>query len=60
MEEALKLWQKLGLPQLKLKEPWWGYNLGYWSDEYDEWANLAVKGEYYQTGETRAQNRLKI
>jgi len=49
-----------GLPQLKLKEPWWGYNLGYWKDEHEECANLAVKGEYYKTGEIRAQNRVKI
>lgn len=61
MEEALRLWNKIGLPQLKLKEPWWGYNLGYWADEYDEWAERAVKGEYYKTGEIRAQkNRTKI
>jgi 4-hydroxy-3-polyprenylbenzoate decarboxylase len=61
MEEALRLWQQEGLPPLKLKEPWWGYSLGYWTDEYDEWADLAVKGEYYQTGETRARKyRRKI
>ncbi len=60
MDEALRLWQKEGLPQLKLKEPWWGYNLGYWKDEHQEWADLALKGEYYKTGEIRAQNRVKI
>ncbi len=60
MEEALKLWQKEGLPPLKLKEPWWGYNLGYWGDEYDQWAKRAVSGEYYQTGEERGNNRIKI
>lgn len=60
MEEAWRLWQELGLPQLKLKEPWWGYNLGYWNDECAEWANHAVNGEYYKTGEDRARNRVKI
>jgi len=60
MEEALRIWQEEGLPQLKLKEPWWGYSLGYWGDEYDEWADRAVKGDYYQTGEERARNRRKI
>ncbi len=60
MEEALRLWAKEGLPPLKLREPWFGYSLGYWGDEYDEWADLAVKGEYYKTGEMRAQkNRVK-
>ncbi len=29
MERALKLWEKEGLPELKLKEPWYGYSLGY-------------------------------
>ncbi len=60
MEEALRLWQKEGLPQLKLKQPWFGYNLGYWGDEYDEWAELAVKGEYHKVGEMRVKSRRKI
>ncbi|MFH0914406.1 MAG: UbiD family decarboxylase [Chloroflexota bacterium] len=60
MEEALKLWKKAGLPDLKLKDPWWGYNLGYWAKEYDEEAERAVKGEYYQTGELRSKNRTKL
>ncbi|MFC1907747.1 UbiD family decarboxylase, partial [Chloroflexota bacterium] len=59
MEEAIRLWQKEGLPEVKLKEPWWGYNLGYWSDKDEEQAALAVKGEYYQTGQIQAQNRVK-
>ena len=59
MEKAIKLWQEEGLPQLKLKEPWWGYNLGYWTDEHQRWADRAVRGEYYKTGEERAQNRTK-
>ncbi len=60
MDEALRIWQKEGLPELKLKEPWWGYTLGYWSPEDDENAILATKGEYYQTGEIYAQKRMPI
>ncbi|MFC1906598.1 UbiD family decarboxylase [Chloroflexota bacterium] len=60
MEEALRLWEKEGLPDLKLNTPWWGYELGYWDNENKEWADLAVKGEYYQTGEIRAQNRIRL
>ena len=60
MEEAIRIWEKEGLPALKLKDPWWGYNLGYWRDEHEECAALAVKGEYYKTGEQRARNRVKI
>jgi 4-hydroxy-3-polyprenylbenzoate decarboxylase len=57
MEAALRLWQEAGLPELKLREPWWGYNLGCWSDEEEEGAALAVKGEYYRSGEIQAQRR---
>jgi 4-hydroxy-3-polyprenylbenzoate decarboxylase len=60
MDEALRLWQKEGLPELELKEPWWGYTLGYWSPEDDENANLATNGEYYQTGDIYAQKRMAI
>lgn len=58
MERALKLWNMEGLPQLRLREPVWGRNLGYWSKE-DEWkAERAVTGEYYRTGEDQAQQRI--
>lgn len=59
MDGALKLWQEIGLPQLKLKEPWHGYNLGYWTDENEQQAELAVRGEHYQTGELLIQRRQK-
>ncbi|MDP2643724.1 MAG: UbiD family decarboxylase [Desulfobacterales bacterium] len=51
MEEALRIWEQEGLPPLNLKEPWYGYNLGYWSDEDEQEARLAVRGEHYRTGE---------
>lgn len=57
MEDALKIWQEEGLPPLNLKEPWWGHNLGLWSDEEEEHANLAAKGEYYKVGDILAQMR---
>lgn len=61
MENALKIWQELGLPDLgALKEPWYGYSLGYWADEYDRQAEMAIKGDHYQTGELLAQRRKKI
>jgi len=61
MEGALKIWQELGLPQLgKLRDPWYGYSLGYWSEEYEKQAQLAVKSEYYQTGEMLAKKRRKV
>ncbi len=57
MEEAIQLWQKEGLPALKLKEPWWGYSLGYWTEEYEAQAKAAVRGEYYRTGEDFVKRR---
>ncbi len=59
MEQALELWRQMGLPQLKLTEPWYGYNLGYWSEENEKQAELAVRGEHYQTGEVLAKRRRK-
>lgn len=60
MEEALRIWQKEGLPPLKLKEPWYGFELGYWPEEFAEDAARAVKGEYYQTSEMRAKKRANV
>jgi 4-hydroxy-3-polyprenylbenzoate decarboxylase len=59
MDKAIELWQKAGLPQLKLQEPWYGYNLGFWSEENEQQAELAVRGEYYQTGEVLSRRRQK-
>lgn len=58
MERAIELWQAEGLPPLKLRSPWYGYDLGYWSSEYAEEAELALRGEYYRTGNKLAQQRI--
>ncbi|MFC2013676.1 UbiD family decarboxylase [Chloroflexota bacterium] len=60
MERAVQLWEHEGLPKLTLRKPWWGYNLGYWSKEYEEQAMLATKGKYYETGEVLAQRRKQV
>lgn len=57
MEHAIDLWNKHGMPPLKLKEPWWGYSLGYWPQENEEEAAAALRGEYYKTGEKLAGRR---
>ncbi len=57
MEKAIVLWKELNMPPLKLKDPWWGYNLGYWSEEDKEEAAMALRGEYYKTGEKLATRR---
>ena len=57
MDEALDLWQKIGLPELDLQEPWFGYDLGFWSEENETEAQRALAGDHYLTGELNAQKR---
>jgi 4-hydroxy-3-polyprenylbenzoate decarboxylase len=59
MENAKKIWEELGLPALKPQSPWFGYSLGEWSEEFDRAAELAVKSEYFKTGELIAKRRRK-
>jgi len=47
MERALEIWQKEGLPPLKLRSPWYGYPLGLWTAEDDEMAEEVTRGEYF-------------
>jgi UbiD family decarboxylase len=57
MERARDIWEELGLPPLKPKNPWFGYSLGDWHPELDEEAELAVRGDYWKTGEKIAGQR---
>jgi 4-hydroxy-3-polyprenylbenzoate decarboxylase len=59
MERAREIWQELGLPPLKPEAPWFGYSLGDWPEELEQAAQLAVKGEYFQTGEKLVERRRK-
>ena len=59
MEKAKANWEKLGLPQLSPKEPWCGYELGFWTDEEKAEAVTALKGDYYQTGDKVVTQRIK-
>jgi 4-hydroxy-3-polyprenylbenzoate decarboxylase len=60
MERARKIWEEEGLPKLDLVKPWYGYSLGYWTEEFEEEAALALKGEHYVTGEKLARQRIKV
>jgi UbiD family decarboxylase len=57
MERAMEMWRDLQLPSLTLKDPWWGYSLGYWTPEEEKEADLAVEGRHYETGEKQMQGR---
>ena len=50
MENARKIWEKLGLPALKPQEPWFGYSLGIWCDAWDECAARATAGDWTANG----------
>jgi hypothetical protein len=48
------------ITEAQTTDPWFGYNLGLWSEEDEAEAELAVKGEHYQTGEKRLQQRVRV
>jgi 4-hydroxy-3-polyprenylbenzoate decarboxylase len=61
MEKAKEIWeQELGLPPLRPQRPWYGYSLGQWDAEAQEEAELALKGEYYKTGDKVAERRISV
>ena len=60
MEQAKKIWEEEGLPSLSPKIPWYGSSFGYWPGEYQEEAELALKGEHHKTGEKLARERRKL
>ena len=57
MERAKAIWEELGLPKLKPEAPWYGYSLGEWPADLERAADMAVKGDYFETG--RALEKLK-
>jgi 4-hydroxy-3-polyprenylbenzoate decarboxylase len=57
MEAAKDLWERLDLPTLNPESPWHGYSLGDWSDEWDEMAQRAAEGNYFENGRRSAQLR---
>jgi len=47
------------IARLKPEAPWYGYSLGEWPDELERAAELAVKGDYFETGKLLAERRRK-
>ena len=46
MERAREIWEELGLPPLKPRAPWYGYDLGAWPQEFAEMAALGESGQF--------------
>ena len=59
MERSKAIWEELGLPSLKPRMPWYGYSLGAWTQEDEEEAELALKGDHFVTGEKAKARRVK-
>jgi 4-hydroxy-3-polyprenylbenzoate decarboxylase len=59
MERAKAIWDELGLPKLKPEAPWFGYSLGEWSGEFEQAAERAVRGDYFENGKLAEKRRRK-
>jgi 4-hydroxy-3-polyprenylbenzoate decarboxylase len=57
MEGARKIWEELGLPTLRPEMPWYGYDLGEWTEHLEAQAQRAVQSEYWETGRWCAEHR---
>lgn len=57
MENARRIWERLGLGPLKPEPPWYGHDLGFWPAELAREAEAATKGEYFKTGARAAKLR---
>ena len=58
MERARKIWDEIGMPPITPQPPWHGYTLGDWADDWETFAQRAVKGDWEKSGkETFARRR---
>ncbi len=60
MERAKDIWQELGFPPLKPREPWYGVSLGVWPEEYQRQAELGERGEFEQVAKELMRGRQKV
>jgi 4-hydroxy-3-polyprenylbenzoate decarboxylase len=60
MEKALQVWKSANLPNLQLKEPWYGYDLGVWNEEYERQAQMILSGKQYELGKELEKKRVKM
>jgi UbiD family decarboxylase len=57
MVRAKQIWQELDLPRITPQAPWHGYQLGDWAEEWTEFANAAVAGNWRQSGKSTYERR---
>jgi 4-hydroxy-3-polyprenylbenzoate decarboxylase len=58
MLDAISIWRELGLPEINLRVPWYGHDLGWWPDADREAGRLAIDGRHYETGERMKRGRV--
>ena len=58
MEAGQKLWEKLGLPELRPESPWHGYSLGDWSQAWTDAAERAAEGDWLENGRRTLQRQV--
>ncbi len=56
MVRAKEIWEELGLPKLEPQEPWHGYLMGLWPENFDHEAELAARSEHEKVWEISAPN----
>lgn len=57
MENARKIWERLGLPALKPETPWHGYDFGLWPARFEYQAQKAVRSDYFDLDEELIKGR---
>jgi 4-hydroxy-3-polyprenylbenzoate decarboxylase len=57
MEDAKKLWERIGLPTLSPQAPWHGVHLGDWGTSWEQFAKAAVQGDWELNGQISFQRR---
>ena len=60
MEHARELWEKLELPQLKPREPWYGISLGHWREEDSSLVSLTEEGREDEAARLLLSRRPKL
>ena len=59
MEKAMEIWKELELPTLQLHTPWYGYDLGWWTDAERTAGKLALQGAHDEVGKLMKQARIR-
>lgn len=57
MSRARAIWEEIGLPRITPQAPWHGYQLGDWTQQWTDFADAAVAGDWRKNGESTYARR---